>query len=140
MNSPAFTFIAEVGEYFHSSLSEQLGATNIASLDKATYGDLEIKYLCPEYSESNAVNEDGSYTDEGWYICEDEQKAGLLSDFKFRHNAEKYAHPSDKVILLLHKLLCYLPPCIVLSMAIRSWSLLSTAENLVAEVAEELIS
>lgn len=27
------------------------------------------------YQLSNAVNEDGTYTDGGWYICEEEEKA-----------------------------------------------------------------
>ena len=30
------------------------------------------------YQLSNAVNEDGTYTDGGWYICEEEEKATLM--------------------------------------------------------------
>lgn len=117
MNSLAFTFIAEVGSYFHSPLSKRLAETCVQCLDKS-YGD-DIRYLYPEYAESNAVNEDGTYTDDGWYICEDEQKAGLLSDYKVRHNPAKYEHRTDGLIWILDALLCYMPICVVFLGAIR---------------------
>ena len=41
---------------------------------------LSLKAQCifhafPRYLLSNAVNDDGTYTDGGWYICEEEEKA-----------------------------------------------------------------
>jgi len=33
----------------------------------------------PRYQLSNAINEDGTYTDGGWYICEEEEKALQLN-------------------------------------------------------------
>ncbi|CAK9001447.1 Uncharacterized protein SCF082_LOCUS6929 [Durusdinium trenchii] len=87
MNSLAFTFIAEVGGVFNDPLVNRMANLLIKGLPEG-YG--EIKYLYPEYQLSNAVNDDGTYTDGGWYICEEEEKAGLLSDYRVRHNPTKY--------------------------------------------------
>lgn len=89
MNSLAFTFIAEVGSYFNAPLSKRMGSTLIKNLPADDYPD-PIYYSYPEYDIANAVYDDGRYTDGGWYICEEEQKAGLLSDYRIRHNPEKY--------------------------------------------------
>eukprot|EP00405_Crypthecodinium_cohnii_P018395 CAMPEP_0206455544 /NCGR_PEP_ID=MMETSP0324_2-20121206/21816_1 /ASSEMBLY_ACC=CAM_ASM_000836 /TAXON_ID=2866 /ORGANISM="Crypthecodinium cohnii, Strain Seligo" /LENGTH=488 /DNA_ID=CAMNT_0053926269 /DNA_START=38 /DNA_END=1501 /DNA_ORIENTATION=+ len=99
MNSLAFTFIAQVGAFFNGPLAQHLGETYIRP---PPYGNDSIAYLYPEYSIANAVNEDGTYTDGGWYICEDEVgKAGLLSDYKIRHNPEKYDHHCRKIVATL---------------------------------------
>ncbi|CAK0873646.1 unnamed protein product, partial [Prorocentrum cordatum] len=99
MNSLAFTFIAEVGSYFNAPLVKRLGATRIEGLPE-DYG--EINYLYPEYSESNALRDDGTYTDEGWYILEEESKAGLLSDYEVKHNPDAYPR-SERLTLAMHR-------------------------------------
>lgn len=117
MNSLAFTFIAEVGSYFNSPLAEQMSKTNIRP---PPYDDPNIAYLYPEYLESNAINEDGTYTDEGWYLHMDEAgKAGLLSDYKVRHNPDAYEHASERLIVFLDWLLLTLPFTIVLLLGAR---------------------
>merc|ERR1711920_988918 len=82
MNAMAFGFIGEIGRYFNAPLSKHMSSTRIQGLDVDKYGDEEIFYLYDEYSESNAVYEDGTYSDSGWYILEEERKAGLLNDYK----------------------------------------------------------
>eukprot|EP00932_Pfiesteria_piscicida_P005202 SRR837773.15108.p1 GENE.SRR837773.15108~~SRR837773.15108.p1 ORF type:complete len:496 (-),score=16.62 SRR837773.15108:113-1399(-) len=118
MNSLAFTFIAQVGGFFNGPLATHLGETFIRP---PPYGNESIAYLYPEYSISNAVNEDGTYTDGGWYICEDEVgKAGLLSDYKIRHNPDKYEHNSDIVVKVLEWMLLIVPVASVAAAAVRS--------------------
>jgi len=115
MNSLAFGFIAEVGSYFNEFLSKHLADLAISP---EVLGDM--RYLYPEYDESNAVEADGKYTDGGWYICEEEQKAGLLSDYKIRHNPSKYDHPTEGLLRILDRLLCYAPVLLVAIGAVRS--------------------
>jgi len=112
MNSLAFTFIAEVGGYFNEPLAKYLSTTKIRP---APWGNEEIYYLYAEYAESNAVCDDGTYTDAGWYICEDETgKAGLLSDYKIRHNPAKYPHRSELLVRVLEWVLFVVPiACVV---------------------------
>eukprot|EP00435_Cladocopium_sp_Y103_P019849 s2075_g4.t2 len=99
MNSLAFTFIAEVGSVFNDPLVHRMANTCIKDPAKLVLvrwiqdlpeGYPVIKYLYPEYQLSNAINDDGTYTDGGWYICEEEEKAGLLSDYRVRHNEAAY--------------------------------------------------
>merc|ERR1719277_740148 len=116
MNSLAFTFIAEVGSYFNAPLVKRLGSLRIEGLPK-DYGD--INYLYPEYLESNAIREDGSYTDEGWYILEEEEKAGLLSDYQVKHNPNAYPHPSTWQVSLMSGCLVFMPMIVTLLVATR---------------------
>eukprot|EP00929_Paragymnodinium_shiwhaense_P038154 TRINITY_DN20212_c0_g1_i1.p1 TRINITY_DN20212_c0_g1~~TRINITY_DN20212_c0_g1_i1.p1 ORF type:complete len:501 (+),score=94.26 TRINITY_DN20212_c0_g1_i1:146-1648(+) len=117
-NALAFTFIFEVGGYFNDPLAKRMSETKVAVLDSEAYG-CEFFYLYPEYKESNAINDDGTYTDGGWYILMDEEKAGLLSDYKVRHNPDAYDHPSESIIAVLEKLLFVVPLTIVAAAAIR---------------------
>eukprot|EP00928_Gymnodinium_smaydae_P024984 TRINITY_DN20049_c0_g3_i2.p1 TRINITY_DN20049_c0_g3~~TRINITY_DN20049_c0_g3_i2.p1 ORF type:complete len:422 (-),score=70.58 TRINITY_DN20049_c0_g3_i2:644-1852(-) len=118
MNSLAFTFIAEVGVYFHSPLAKRMAATQIQSLS-ADYGEDPIYYLYTEYRESNAIS-DGVYMDKGWYIVEDEEKAGLLNDFAVRHNPAAYPRPCTRLARLLELALFVVPPAVVLLGAVHS--------------------
>lgn len=119
VNSLAFTFIFEVGSYFNDPLARRMSETKISGIDPS-YG--EICYLYPEYKESNAINADGSYTDSGWYILEDEKKAGLLSDYRLRHNPCIYPHASERLISILEKLLLFVPVVVVLCCAVSCGS------------------
>lgn len=116
MNSLAFTFIFEVGTYFNDPLARKMASTKIAGLDPS-WG--EINYMYPEYLMSNAITEDGTYTDGGWYILDDEQKAGLLSDYKVRHNPDAYEQ-SEALVYRLEVLLFICPPALILVFAMRS--------------------
>lgn len=100
MNSLAFTFITEVSSFFNAALVRQMASQRIEGLDES-YGTDPIFYLYPEVKQSNILNADGTYCDTGWYICEDEEKAGLLSDYKVRHNADLYPHDSAWIIKLM---------------------------------------
>jgi len=126
MNALAFTFITEVGQYFNEPLAKQLGQTEIAMPVKKDY---TINYLYPEYRLDNFENPDGSYTDEGWYIAEDEEKAGLLSDYRVRHNPEKYDHPSQKLANTLQNALVVLPILSVIVGALRCRMIGATGVN-----------
>ncbi|CAE8593381.1 unnamed protein product, partial [Polarella glacialis] len=119
MNSLAFTFIAEVGGFFNDPLSKQMASTEVKGLDPAIY-TCSVKYLYPTYQKSNTINEDGTYTDGGWYICEDEEKAGLLSDYKVRHNDDAYPHPSRRIVWYLDLLMFGVPVVAVLLGGISS--------------------
>lgn len=112
MNSLAFTFIAEVGSFFNGPLSKRMGATLIKNLPADDYPD-PVFYLYPEYDSSNALYEDGKYTDGGWYILEEEQKAGMLNDYKIRHNPAKYPHVHAKRIGRVLELALFLVPVLV---------------------------
>jgi hypothetical protein len=125
LNSLAFTFIAEVGSFFNTPLSETLAST---SIERWTKEGSDIRYLYPVYAESNAVNKDGSYEDAGWYICEDEKKAGLLTDYKVRHNSDKYPHHTERLQRLLDRMLCLAPVSLVILGAIRCRVLRHLAE------------
>jgi len=119
MNSLAFTFIAEVGSYFNGSLSNRMGSTLIKNLPAEDYPD-PIFYLYPEYSVSNAEYDDGKYTDGGWYILEGEEKAGLLSDYRIRHNASKYKkHNAETIGRCLERALFVIPVLVVIVGTIR---------------------
>merc|ERR1711879_909863 len=98
------------------SLSQSLASTSIERWAKEAQ---DIRYLYPEYAERNALNSDGSYCDEGWYICEEEEKAGLLTDYKVRRNATKYPHATERLQHLLDRLLLFAPISLVLLGAIR---------------------
>lgn len=112
MNSLAFTFIAEVGSVFNDPLVHRMANTCIKDLPE---GYPVIKYLYPEYQLSNAVNDDGTYTDGGWYICEEEEKAGLLSDYRVRHNEAAYPQQHQRAKVFLEILIFALPAfCIFL--------------------------
>lgn len=128
MNSLAFTFIAEVGSYFNGPLSTRMGKTLIRDLPKEDYPD-PIYYLYPEYDISNAVYDDGKYTDGGWYLVEDEEKAGLLSDYRIRHNPEKYKKPyAEGIGQWLERALFVVPPLVVILGAIRChWPLFNSS-------------
>lgn len=112
MNSLAFTFIAEVGSFFNGPLSKRMGATLIKNLPTEDYPD-PIFYLYPEYDVSNAVYDDGKYTDGGWYILEEEQKAGMLSDYRIRHNSSKYEHFHAKRIGRILEVALFIVPVLV---------------------------
>jgi hypothetical protein len=116
LNSLAFTFITEVGSYFNAPLAKQLGQTEIYMKEKKDY---TVNYLYPEYRIDNFENPDGSYTDEGWYISQEEQKAGLLSDYSVRHNADKYDHPSQRLAEHLQNILIGLPILCIVVGALR---------------------
>lgn len=119
MNSLAFTFIAEVGSYFNGPLSDRMGSTLIKGLNPEDYPD-PIFYLYPQYDISNAVYDDDKYTDGGWYIVEDEQKAGLLSDYRIRHNPAKYTKFfNERIGLWLERALFIVPLVVVMLGAIR---------------------
>lgn len=107
MNSLAFIFIIEIGGYFNAPLVKQMGATQIEGIDES-HG-YTINYLYPDYLLSNAINDDGTYTDTGWHLVDDEHKAGLLCDYKVRHNPELYPHPSRA--LLGKDLVCVSTAC-----------------------------
>ncbi|CAE7430784.1 unnamed protein product [Symbiodinium natans] len=117
MNSLAFTFIAEVGSFFNEPLVSRMAATSVQGLP-ADYD--EIKYLYPEYRLSNAIREDGTYTDLGWYICDDEEKAGLLSDYRVRHNEAVYPQPHSRTAKMLEILIFVVPPVCVFVGALHS--------------------
>eukprot|EP00931_Biecheleriopsis_adriatica_P106781 TRINITY_DN81168_c0_g1_i1.p1 TRINITY_DN81168_c0_g1~~TRINITY_DN81168_c0_g1_i1.p1 ORF type:complete len:414 (+),score=54.64 TRINITY_DN81168_c0_g1_i1:39-1244(+) len=117
LNSLAFTFITEVGSYFNEPLAKRMADTEIDLLEA---NDYPVNYLYPEYREENCINPDGSYTDAGWYILEDERKAGLLTDYRVRHNPSAYDHPSEILIKVLDWVLVISPPLIVLLCALRS--------------------
>lgn len=117
LNSLAFTFIAEVGSYFNAPLAKKLGATEIAMKEKKSY---TINYLYPDYRLDNAINPDGSYTDDGWYILEEEMKSGLLSDYRVRHNPKLYAHSSESIMKALEWILILTPALSVLVGAMRA--------------------
>eukprot|EP00930_Biecheleria_cincta_P004370 TRINITY_DN105285_c0_g1_i1.p1 TRINITY_DN105285_c0_g1~~TRINITY_DN105285_c0_g1_i1.p1 ORF type:complete len:414 (-),score=67.27 TRINITY_DN105285_c0_g1_i1:70-1287(-) len=116
MNSLAFTFIVEVGSFFNEPLVRRMAETNITGFTTDHGGS---KYLYPEYRLSNAINEDGTYTDEGWYICDDEEKAGLLSDYKVRHNENAYPRPRQRTVRILEILIFLIPAMVVLCVAMR---------------------
>lgn len=102
MNSLAFTFIAEVAEVFNQPLTNHYGKLPIAGLDPELYGTDPIMYMVSEYSAANA-------SETGWYVLEDEDKAGMITDFRIRHDPSVYSHPTDKVVKLLRFLFFFLP-------------------------------
>jgi len=95
LNSLAFTFISQVAEIFNEPLLRYYSQRSIEGLDES-YGPDPIYYLVVEYSDRN-VNEEGAWCD-GWYIKQDDQVAGLLTDFNFRHCPEDYDTPSAVLI------------------------------------------
>lgn len=121
MNSLAFTFIAEVSSFFNEPLVKRMAETNIKGYEIQN-GD-PVKYLYPDYRRSNAINDDGTYTDAGWYILDDEEKAGLLSDYKVRHNEGAYPRPQQRTVRVLEALIFLAPVAAVLCAALRSGAL-----------------
>merc|ERR1712118_449144 len=118
MDSLGFTFIAEVGSFFNAPLAKQMAATKIvSSCMPDCYG--EVFYLYPEYKESNALNDDGTYCDHGWYILKDESKAGLLSDYKIRHSPGRYPQRYRRTVLVLERGFWAVPVCVVVIAALR---------------------
>jgi hypothetical protein len=129
MNSLAFTFISEVGSFFNGPLAKRMGSCLIKDLPPDDYPD-PVFYLYPEYDISNAVYDDGKYTDGGWYIVEDEQKAGMLSDYKIRHNPEKYEKfHAEKLGRWLEIALFTVPVLVVILGAIRCHYFLVSVEG-----------
>ena len=54
------------------------------------------------YQLSNAVNDDGTYTDGGWYICEEEEKAaGVGQEPMFDGRLPETNHRMTRVELLI---------------------------------------
>lgn len=98
MNSLAFTFLAQVSELFNVPLLGFYSKKAIEGLDES-YGSDPIYYLVTEYSEEN-VDEDGDWAG-SWYIKQDQQFAGLLTDFSFRHTPGSYPQPNAAFIELL---------------------------------------
>mmetsp|Transcript_158640 Transcript_158640/g.280188 ORF Transcript_158640/g.280188 Transcript_158640/m.280188 type:complete len:419 (-) Transcript_158640:157-1413(-) len=119
MNTLAFTFIAEVGSYFNDPLSKRMARKSIKGLDTKDY-PFPIFYLYPEYLEANSLNDDGTYTDGGWYILEEEEKAGLLSDYKVKHNPAKYTQRYTNSLGFALELALFAVPAFVVALgAIR---------------------
>ena len=76
-----------VARFFNEPLAQHYARLRITGLDEEVYGDEPIYYLYPEYSEANA----GDKWEESWYVKEGDGTAGLLHDFKFRHEPGAYA-------------------------------------------------
>lgn len=131
LNSLAFTFITEVGSYFNLPLAKHLGATEIQMKEKKSY---TVNYLYPDYRLDNAVNPDGSYTDDGWYILEEEEKSGLLSDYRVRHNPKLYARSSESIVKALEWTLILTPTVSTLLLAWRAHFLCSSLSSIRPEL------
>jgi len=112
LNSLAFTFISQVPEIFNEPLVRYYSSIAIDGLDES-YGPDPIYYLYPEYSEQN-VDPNGDWAG-SWYIREDEQYAGLLNDFKFRHSPQDYPTPHAVTIQTLRVLFYCVPVATVMS-------------------------
>jgi len=109
LNSLAFTFISQVAKFFNEPLLHRYSRLAISGLDPAEYGDEPIYYIVTEYDPNNAtVDWEGS-----WYIREDESVAGLLTDFKFRHDPGSYATPNAKLIRWLRYVFFCVPPAVM---------------------------
>ena len=97
LNSLAFTFIAEVSEYFNSPLVKYYSRTSIRTLEQGGrmnteyYGTEPIMYLYPEYSAEN-------YDPVGWYLLQHHKRPGMISDYTFRHDPSKYKRTSISVV------------------------------------------
>eukprot|EP01060_Flectonema_neradi_P015192 TRINITY_DN21870_c0_g1_i1.p1 TRINITY_DN21870_c0_g1~~TRINITY_DN21870_c0_g1_i1.p1 ORF type:complete len:390 (+),score=44.85 TRINITY_DN21870_c0_g1_i1:51-1220(+) len=108
LNSLAFTFIAEVPEYFNEPLVKYYKKTAIhntnegGQMDVAVYGTAPIYYLYPDYSDDN-------YDPAGWYILERHQRFGMLSDYRYRHNPDKYTQKYVKITYPLKVLYWVVP-------------------------------
>eukprot|EP00933_Yihiella_yeosuensis_P073291 TRINITY_DN81930_c0_g1_i1.p1 TRINITY_DN81930_c0_g1~~TRINITY_DN81930_c0_g1_i1.p1 ORF type:complete len:419 (-),score=40.68 TRINITY_DN81930_c0_g1_i1:17-1273(-) len=101
-----FICVAEADSFLNEPLARRMASTEVKGLN-SSFG--VVHYLYPTYSPANAINEDGTYLDAGWYILEDEEKTGLLNDFKVRHNEIAYPHPSRRVAVMLETLLVVVP-------------------------------
>lgn len=103
MNSMAFTFIAEVSETFAEPVFEHYAGTKIEGLDPKDYGTEPIYYIVTEYAESNS-------SETGWYVVESDQRSGLLTDFRYRHQPGRYPQPHKETTGLLRALYFAVPP------------------------------
>ena len=94
LNSLAFTFISQVARFFNEPLLQYYTSQRILGLDEEVYGSEPIYYLVSDYSEENAA---AQWVD-SWYVREEEQLAGLVTDFRFRHTPGAYPRPNEALI------------------------------------------
>ena len=119
MNSLAFTFISTVAEVFNQPLLRFYASTPISGLDPDEYGTEPIYYLVGEYNEANASSpEEGS---QSWYVRQEDQLAGLLTDFHFRHQPSAYPRPNQRLVALMRLVFFCVPPvALALCVALNS--------------------
>ena len=108
MSTLAFTFISTVAEVCNDPLVRHYATTPIAGLDADVYGDAPIYFLVSEYDEANSFGADRWA--ESWYIRQDEQVAGLLTDFKFRHSPCEYPQPNAPLVRWLRRVFLLVVP------------------------------
>jgi hypothetical protein len=105
LNSLAFTFISGVSRFFNQPLLTFYSKQRILGLDEEVYGDEPIYYLVTSYSDDNA----GEHWADSWYVREDQPLAGLLTDFRFRHNPGDYPRRNEWLIRALRALYLAVP-------------------------------
>ena len=84
----------------------------------------------PSYESSNATD-DWMHS---WYIREDQQLAGLLTDFHFRHEPGKYETPNSRTIRVL-RLLFFCTPAVTMLLC---WALFTESTDWVDMAASTL--
>jgi len=93
-NAVAFTFIGRIAEFFNHFVLAFYEKAEVQGLDVEEYGPDPIKYLVTDFDASQC-------TPDSWYVHEDEDGAGLITDFQFRHAPTKYPKKARRLILAL---------------------------------------
>ena len=71
-----------------------------------------------EYDESNA-SPPAQWT-QSWYVRQEDQLSGLLTDFHFRHDPNAYPRPNQRLVAMMRLVFFAVPPaalglCVVLN-------------------------
>eukprot|EP00516_Mucochytrium_quahogii_P013684 CAMPEP_0203802416 /NCGR_PEP_ID=MMETSP0100_2-20121128/12069_1 /ASSEMBLY_ACC=CAM_ASM_000210 /TAXON_ID=96639 /ORGANISM=" , Strain NY0313808BC1" /LENGTH=770 /DNA_ID=CAMNT_0050709625 /DNA_START=95 /DNA_END=2407 /DNA_ORIENTATION=+ len=93
LNCAAFSFISDIAELFSSVAIKYYSTTAIAGLDPNEYGTDPIYYLVSEYDPANAYDDPETQWVNSWYVREDWDLLGALSDFHFKHSPDEYSRP-----------------------------------------------
>ena len=91
----------QVAELFNEPLVKHYAALQIEGLDREAYGDEPIYFLVSEYDEGNSYGPD-QWMD-SWYIRQDDQLAGMLTDFHFRHAPGEYPRPGERLVVWMRR-------------------------------------
>ena len=98
----AFTFVGDLPEMFNAPLLQAMTSQTIKGIPDEWQ---PIYYLVGEYDPSDPFLYDG-FT---WYIKTNEEKSGLITDFKFRWNTELVPQTWHVISLALKKVLIITP-------------------------------
>ena len=108
----------DTSQVFNQPLLRHYATTPISGLDPEEYGTEPIYYLVSEYDESNA-SPPAQWT-QSWYVRQEDQLSGLLTDFHFRHDPNAYPRPNQRLVAMMRLVFFAVPPaalglCVVLN-------------------------